>query len=121
LPRTKALWDSVFLAPASLLRKNKWIDFPSQGIPYLYFATGVTLGHALQVRGDSAEASKVLLKSADLYEAVKLDLGIGEPGVAERVRDMARTPIKSLVETLPPNPPPAAGRRGGGVGGGGGG
>ncbi len=118
LRRTIALWDSVYQAPASLLRKNKWIDFPSQGIPYLYFATGVTLGHALQVAGDSAQARKVLLKSADLYDAVKLGFGIGQPGVSEQVREMARGPVKTEAETslLKPvtPPPPTAGKKGGG-------
>jgi hypothetical protein len=113
LPRTKALWDSVYLGINSLIRKNKWIDIPSQGIPYLYFATGVTLGHALQVRGDSASARDVLLKTADLYDAVKLAKGIGGPGVAEQVREMAgvrRTPAE------PANPlvPPAGDKKGGG-------
>src|SRR5689334_1003228 len=38
--RTKALWSQVFQAPKSLVRRGDWIDQPSIGIPYLYFATG---------------------------------------------------------------------------------
>jgi hypothetical protein len=111
LKRTKALWDSVYVAPASLMRKNKWIDFPSQGIPYLYVVTGVTLGHALQVRGDTATARTVLMKTADLAEAVKLEEGIGGPGLVENIRAMAGLTDTGGL-TLPPAVPPETGRGG---------
>jgi hypothetical protein len=88
--RTKALWDSVYTAPASLLEKNKWIDFPSQGIPYLFVATGVTLGHVLQLTGDNAGARNVLLKTADLVDAVKLEIGMGWVGISDSLRNMVR-------------------------------
>jgi hypothetical protein len=112
LKRTKALWDSVYVAPASLMRKNKWIDFPSQGIPYLYVVTGVTLGHALQVRGDTATARTVLMKTADLAEAVKLAEGIGGPGLVENIRAMAGLTDTGALTLPPAAVPPETGRGG---------
>ncbi|HEX7937516.1 MAG TPA: hypothetical protein VF483_00915, partial [Gemmatimonadaceae bacterium] len=46
--RTKALWSQVFQAPKSLVRRGDWIDQPSIGIPYLYFATGVQIAEVLR-------------------------------------------------------------------------
>ena len=113
--RSKVLWDSVYVGKASLIRKNKWIDFSSQGIPYLYVATGLTLGHALQVQGNLQDGRRVLNETATVAEAVKLEKGIGEPGLVQKIRDMAA--IESTKTLLTPaetaRGPGKAGRGGG--------
>jgi hypothetical protein len=112
--RTRALWDSVYMAPASLIRKDKWVDFPSQGIPYLYVVTGVTLGHALQVQGDSAASRRVLLRTAEIADGVKLEYGIGGPGIAQRIREMAGETTATPAPLFPPAAPETGRGRGGG-------
>jgi hypothetical protein len=72
--RTKVLWDSVYLGPAALIKKDKWTDRPSIGIPYLYVATGLLgLVPALQYLGDDAGARAVHKKAVDVVHAVRLE------------------------------------------------
>ena len=85
IPRTKALWDSVFEGPKSLIKRGDWIDQPSVGIPYLYIATGATLAQILNDRGNAQEAMQV-------FNTVK--------GVAQAVR------IQTSAELPPPTPMP---------------
>jgi hypothetical protein len=72
IPRSKALWDSVFLGPKALIKRGDWIDQPSVGIPYLYIATGATLAQILNDRGDVAEAAKVFNTTRDVAKAVRI-------------------------------------------------
>jgi hypothetical protein len=113
--RSKILWDSVYLAPESLIRKNRWIDFPSQGIPYLYVATGITLGHGLQMREDFDLARPVLLRAANVAEAVRLSEGVGEADLPARIRRMAgELSVPTLDLPVPAETGSAAGRGRGG-------
>ena len=73
--RTKALWSEVFQAPKSLVRRGDWIDQPSIGIPYLYFATGVQLAEVL--REKDPLASRVMVnESRGLATAMHLDAAL---------------------------------------------
>jgi len=72
VPRTKTLWDSVFVAPQALAKRHDWVDRPSVGIPYLYVATGLMLSEVLQATGDSIGAGKVLDQAKQIAQAVKL-------------------------------------------------
>jgi len=72
VPRTKALWDSVFAGPSALIRRGDWIDPPSVGIPYLYIATGATLAQVLNDRGEPIEAMKVFNTTRQIAEAVRI-------------------------------------------------
>jgi hypothetical protein len=113
--RSKILWDSVYLAPESLIRKNRWTDFPSQGIPYLYVATGITLGHGLQMREDFDLARPVLLRAANVAEAVRLSEGVGEADLPARIRRMAgELSVPTLDLPVPAETGSAAGRGRGG-------
>src|SRR4029079_6816633 len=71
--RTKTLWDSVFAGQHAIAARNDWVDRPSVGIPYLYVATGLMLSEALQASGDPAGASRLLLESRRVAQAVRLD------------------------------------------------
>ena len=73
LARTKALWNDVFQAPASMIRKNDWIDKPSAGIPYLYVTTGIILGSALEQTGKPDEAQRVVAQAERVAKAAKVD------------------------------------------------
>jgi transmembrane protein TMEM260 (protein O-mannosyltransferase) len=70
--RTKALWDSVFTAPASLSKRSDWVDRPSVGIPYLYIATGLMLSEVLNATGQSTDAGHVLAQTKQIAKAVQL-------------------------------------------------
>jgi hypothetical protein len=73
VPRTKTLWDSVFVGYKTLAKRSDWVDRPSVGIPYLYVATGLMLSEVLQSTGDAKEAAKVLNDAKQVARAVKLD------------------------------------------------
>jgi hypothetical protein len=71
-----------FRAPESMVRKNKWVDRASVGIPYLYVNTSYVLSEALSMQGDRAgatkafgEAMKVARASglADLFAGAELE------------------------------------------------
>ena len=72
LARTKAVWDSVFVAPKSLSTRHDWVDRPSVGIPYLYVATGLMLSEVLQATGDVAGSSRVMGQARQIAQSVKL-------------------------------------------------
>jgi hypothetical protein len=60
LPRTLALWTTVYQAPAALVREGQWVDRASVSIPLHYVLVGYYLGNALLQRGDRAAADPVL-------------------------------------------------------------
>jgi hypothetical protein len=78
---TKELWDNVFEAPASLIRKNDWIDRPSVGIPYLYVATGIVLSEGLERTGRTAAADSVIARTEQVARATRLSdlFGAAQP------------------------------------------
>jgi hypothetical protein len=71
VPRTATLWNDVFQAPKSLIKRGDWIDQPSIGIPYLYIATGLELHDALQLK-DAKGAQKVLSETRQIAEAMRM-------------------------------------------------
>jgi hypothetical protein len=58
VPRTRALWEDVFLAPDALLRRGDWVDQASVGIPLLYIATAIELAEVERRLGDSTAAQR---------------------------------------------------------------
>ncbi len=72
LPRTLALWDSVYRAPAALAREGRWVDQASANIPGAYAFTGQRLAQALAARGDSARARAVMRRVLDVAAAARL-------------------------------------------------
>src|SRR5439155_24608118 len=73
LPRTLALWNTVFAGPKALIRRGDWIDQPSVGIPYLYIATGASLAQILNDRGDAADARTVYATTRQVAQAVRVE------------------------------------------------
>jgi hypothetical protein len=75
VPRTLALWDSVYRAPAALVREGQWVDRASAGIPGAYAFTGQRLAQALAARGapgDGARAEAVMRRVLDVAAAARL-------------------------------------------------
>ena len=73
LPRSEALWNTVFKGPQSVINTGDWIDRPSVGIPYLYVATGLELAEAFKMRGRMADAQRVFNTAKQIAQAVRLD------------------------------------------------
>ena len=77
VPRTRALWNDVFEAPASLVRSGYWIDRPSVGIPSLYVITGAVLADALTTNGERQAADSVARRAERVAAAVGLQSMFG--------------------------------------------
>ena len=60
VPRTLALWNSVYQAPDQLAREGKWVDPASVNIPYHYVLVGFYLGSTLTQRGDRLIADPIM-------------------------------------------------------------
>ena len=84
VPRTKALWDSVFTAPKSLSKRSDWVDRPSVGIPYLYVATGLMLSEVLDATGQPKDAAQVMAQTRQIAQAVKLSDLLAQLGPESR-------------------------------------
>jgi hypothetical protein len=72
VPRSSVLWDSVFEAPKSIVKKGDWPDRASVGIPALYVSTGFMLSEAHKTRGNEAEARRILASAEQVARATRL-------------------------------------------------
>ena len=72
VPRTTTLWDSVFQAPRSIIRKGDWVDRASVGIPALYVSTGFMLSEAQRTLGGNAQAQRILATAEGVARATRL-------------------------------------------------
>ena len=104
LARTKALWNDVFQAPASMIRKNDWIDKPSAGIPYLYVTTGIILGSALEQTGKPDEAQKVVAQAERVAKAAKVDEIFRQMRPPAGLRETGDVPAAQPVPLRAPQP-----------------
>jgi hypothetical protein len=73
LQTTRALWQTDFKGPASLARRELWVDRPSAGIPYLYVRTGLVLSAALAQAGRSDEAARIRSQVERIARATQLE------------------------------------------------
>jgi hypothetical protein len=73
VPRTRALWDSVFTGPKSIVAEGQWIDRPSVSMPALYLFTGIELADALQANGDVAGSTSVLSTTRKVAQSTGLE------------------------------------------------
>ena len=69
---TYALWTQSFDGIKSLSAKQRWLDKPSMGIPFMYVRTGYELAQALQEKGRTADASKVMAQVAAVAKGAQL-------------------------------------------------
>jgi hypothetical protein len=112
VPRTRALWDSVFVGTKSMATRRRWVDQPSAGIPYIYVATAVGLSEALRVTGALDESRTVMSTAKRIVDNLRLDRYF--PRISEAVspgRPVAPPGGDSKVAkplAPPPQPPPGA-------------
>jgi Protein of unknown function (DUF2723) len=70
---TRALWETVFMAPSSLAKRDLWVDRPSAGIPFLYVRTGWELSAALEQLGLKGEAARIRSQAERIARATQLE------------------------------------------------
>ncbi|MGH7668944.1 MAG: hypothetical protein ACRENQ_05565, partial [Gemmatimonadaceae bacterium] len=70
---SKALWDDVYLAPKSLMKRHGWVDQPSINVPFLYVATGAELAQLEQSLGDTAAAARAMHDVRGIATALNFD------------------------------------------------
>jgi hypothetical protein len=89
LKRTTALWDSVFMAPKSLIERGDWVDRASVGIPALYVSTGFMLADALDATGNAEKSKAVVNLTEQVAQATRLsDLFQANREFQERMRQL---------------------------------
>jgi hypothetical protein len=86
LPTTLKLWGDVYVAPRSLIARDRWIDAPSAGIPGLYMTTGVLLADILRSKGDNTAADSVLALADSVVRAARLNYWFNVPLPSEMSR-----------------------------------
>jgi hypothetical protein len=81
VPRSVALWDSVYVAPRSLIARGIWVDRASSDIALRYVITGAVLADVERSKGDTAEAGRIMGKTTELAHAAGLEevLGLAKP------------------------------------------
>jgi hypothetical protein len=72
-PRTRALWETAFKAPASLAKRDLWVDRPSASIPFLYVRTGLELSTTLSQMGAKDEAAKMRAQAERIARGAQLE------------------------------------------------
>jgi hypothetical protein len=72
MPRTRALWSTVYLGPAALVRDGQWVDRASVGIPYHYVLVGYYLASVLEQQGDRPTAAGILRQVQEMAQAAGL-------------------------------------------------
>ena len=74
-----ALWDSVYTAPKTLLKMDRWVDRASVDIPLRYVVTAAVLGDALNTHGDPARGQQMMTQAQAIANAARLNEVLGQP------------------------------------------
>jgi hypothetical protein len=84
LNRSFSLWTKDFEAPKSLIKRNGWVDKPSDNIPALYVMTGYFLAEALEKAGRVQDARTVVNTSQQIAASTHISdmFGPMQPQVA---------------------------------------
>ena len=70
VPKSLALWQK-YEAPAQVIREGSWLDRPSSDVPMYYAVVGRDLAMALESRGRTADAEKVIATARRIAEVVR--------------------------------------------------
>ena len=73
VPRTHALWSSVFQGQHALIREGHWVDRASVSMPSLYIFAGGELAEVLRATGDTVSAARVLETTRRVASATRLE------------------------------------------------
>ena len=101
--RTGALVKEL-RAPASLIRKNEWVDRPSVGIPYLYVSTAYLLSEAYRLQGNATESAAMMKQARAVARATQLDRELFGPESAEPAPVIPSDSAKKTTVPVKPKP-----------------
>ena len=73
VPRSLALWKTVYQAPAQLIREGQWVDRASVGIAYHYVLVGYYLANATAQLGDRNTAAQLMQTVDQMARAAALE------------------------------------------------
>lgn len=73
IPRSLALWTTVYRGPAELVKEGQWVDRASAGIAYHYVLVGYYLGEATAQLGDKATAARLMQTVQQMAHASGLE------------------------------------------------
>jgi hypothetical protein len=72
IQRTRALWNE-FAGPASIVKRNEWVDRPSVSIAYSYLFAGSELAGLLYDRRENAAGDSLMAALRQVARAVKVE------------------------------------------------
>ncbi|MGH7662653.1 MAG: hypothetical protein ACRENA_17260 [Vulcanimicrobiaceae bacterium] len=75
VPRSLALWTTVYEGPAQLVREGQWVDRASAGIPYHYVLVGYYLANAVAQEGNRPVADQIMRTVELMARAAGLERG----------------------------------------------
>jgi len=75
VPRSVALWTTVYKGPAELIHEAQWVDRASVSIPYHYVLVGYYLANAVAQTGDRATAERIMREVEPMARAAGLERG----------------------------------------------
>jgi hypothetical protein len=73
VPRSLALWTTVYRGPTELVQEGQWVDRASVGIAYHYVLVGYSLANAVAQIGDRAPADRIMRTIEQLARAAGLE------------------------------------------------
>ncbi|HUF28915.1 MAG TPA: DUF2723 domain-containing protein [Gemmatimonadaceae bacterium] len=79
LPRTRALWEEVYLGPESLIAQDGWVDRASLSTPVTYITTGLLLSQLLALRGDEAAGQRISDTALRVARSARIGDWFGAP------------------------------------------
>jgi hypothetical protein len=77
--RSRALWDSVYLAPEAIVREGRWVDRASNGIAMLYIVNAVILAEAEERLGNSDKAREILGSARSIAQVLGIESALNLP------------------------------------------
>ena len=73
VPRSKALWTTVYVGPQQLAQEGQWVDRASAGIPLHYVLVGYYLANALTQLGNKDLAASIMHTVEQMAHAASLE------------------------------------------------
>ncbi|HXY29131.1 MAG TPA: DUF2723 domain-containing protein [Gemmatimonadaceae bacterium] len=111
--RTRALWDQDFLGYKAVIKRGRWVDRASVGIPYLYISTAATLAEAESARGNEAGARALMETANRVAAATGLEQIFAEATApaAPPTQPTVTLPLADSTRVAPPSKAPATRKR----------
>ncbi len=116
IPRTHALWSTVFQGPAAVLGEGQWVDRASLSMPAMYVFTGAELAEGLRAMDSTRAAAAVFDTTERLAQFTHIESllsGVERDIAQPAAGDSAGVPLRIDAGRQPktPSSDPASRRR----------